>query len=447
MRKTDESGNHIIGIIVGLKDAVFENKKIVLPVILVAAILITMGIGMAANRKNEEQEGIQTSAPGTMQETAEEDGESLTVPDVPLEENAYPEVNELMMKYFKALEENNPGVLTEIASPVTEKIEIYFTEWAKHIESCPIVNIYTKPGPREDSFLAYVVADLKIVGYEETLPGLISFYVCRNEAGNYYINVEEEIDKAEAEYIEAIDMQEDVADLNNKVNVEFKQLVSPNSDAADAFMNVDKSITKGVQEELIARQEAEAAQALAEEEAEQSEAEQSGTEQPTTVATEAKATAVVNMRSSDSEMADKLGKAEIGDTFQVLEQRANGWTKLTDGTQEFFVKSEFLEITAEAPAAGDTAPVQAEEQTQGEPEQTQEQTAQETSTSNKLPGSNGYVTATTTVNVRKSASETGERLGTIYMGDRLELVMNQADGWTKVKYEGQTAYVKSEFLE
>lgn len=62
-------------------------------------------------------------------------------------------------------------------------------------------------------------------------------------------------------------------------------------------------------------------------------------------------------------------------------------------------------------------------------------------------GSNGYVTAKTTVNVRKSASENGERLGTIYMGERLELVMNQADGWCKVKYQGQTAYVKSEFME
>ncbi len=57
------------------------------------------------------------------------------------------------------------------------------------------------------------------------------------------------------------------------------------------------------------------------------------------------------------------------------------------------------------------------------------------------------MTAKTTVNVRKSASESGERLGVIYQGDKLELVMNQADGWTKVKYKGQTAYVKSEFME
>lgn len=440
MKKTNENGNNIVEIMEGLKDAIVENRKIVLPIVLVAAILITMGVGIAANRKNEEQEGIQASAPGTTEEPAEEEG--LVVPDVPLEENAYPEVNELIMKYFKAMEEDNVDALTEIVSPVTENMVIYFTEWAKHIESCPTVNIYTKPGPRKDSFLAYVVVDMQIPGYEETVPGMITFFVCKNEAGSYYINMESEIDKAEAEYIEAIDMQEDVADLSNRVNVEYKQLVSPGSDAAKAFRNVDESITKGVQEGLIAKQEAEAAAAATEETAEQ---EQPETEAPATVATEAKAVEVVNMRSSDSEKADKLGKAQIGDTFQVLEQRANGWTKLTDGTQEFFIKSEFLEITAEAPANADAAPAQ--EQPQEQP--AEEETAQETETpaSNRLPGSNGYVTATTTVNVRKSASETGERLGTIYMGERLELVMNQADGWTKVKYQGQTAYVKTEFLE
>ena len=79
-----------------LKDMIIEHRKIVLPAVLVAAILITMGIGMAANRKNEEQEGIQASTAGITKEENVQSG--LTVPDVLLEENAYPEVNELIMK-------------------------------------------------------------------------------------------------------------------------------------------------------------------------------------------------------------------------------------------------------------------------------------------------------------------------------------------------------------
>ncbi|MBD5552521.1 MAG: SH3 domain-containing protein [Lachnospiraceae bacterium] len=408
-----------------LKDIIVEHRKIVLPVVLVAAIFITMYIGMTANRKNQEKEEVQVSAVPEQTETVQA---GLTVPDVPLEENAYPEINELIMKYYKALEDVNTDALTEIMSPLTEDIVIRFTEWAKHVEACPAVNIYTKPGPREDSYLAYVRVDVKIVGYDETIPGLNSFFICKNDAGNYYINMEEEIDKEEADYIDTVNMQDDVVDLNNKISAEFNQLVPNDSDAAKAFMHVEDSIIKGIQEELTAQREEESAETTEETEEQPEEA------QTQTVATEVKTTAVVNMRSSDSEKADKLGKAQIGDTFKVLEERANGWTKLTDGTQEFFIKSEFLETISE-----ETVTVQ---------ETTEQETVQEeTPAVNLSLGSSGYVTAKTTVNVRKGASETAERLGTIFMGEKLELIMNQADGWCKVKYKGQTAYVKSEFME
>ena len=52
-----------------------------------------------------------------------------------------------------------------------------------------------------------------------------------------------------------------------------------------------------------------------------------------------------------------------------------------------------------------------------------------------------------TVNVRASQSQDSEKLGVAYQGDKLELIMKLADGWCKVKYNGKTAYVKSEFVE
>lgn len=401
-----------------LKDIVTEHKKILMPVVLAAALLITLGIGLAANRKNEKKEEVQANASGEVEEATLQTG--LTVPDVLLEENAYPEVNELITKYYRALEEKNTDALTEVMSPMTDDMLIYLSEYAKHIQACPAINIYTKPGPREDSYLAYVLVDVQIVGYDETVPGMNSFFVCKNSAGNYYINVEEEVSKEEADYITAVNMQDDVVDMSNKVEVEFKQMTAAGSEAAQAYKNVKTSITKGIQEVLLAKQEAETPQ---EEEVSPEET------QPETVATEVKTTAVVNMRSSDSENADKLGKAQVGDTFKVLEQRANGWTKLTDGTKEFFIKSEYLEVTAEAPAAP------------------QEAAAQDAPVQEETAASNGQVTAKTTVNIRKSPSETGEKLGKIRQGEKLELITNQADGWSKVKYNGQTAYVKSEFVE
>ena len=59
----------------------------------------------------------------------------------------------------------------------------------------------------------------------------------------------------------------------------------------------------------------------------------------------------------------------------------------------------------------------------------------------------GTVTVKENVRIRASASENGEKLGTAYVGEKLELIMKQADGWTKVKYNGRTAYVKSDYVE
>lgn len=430
-KKTKEEHFGAEELVEKLRDMAVEHRKIVLPIVLLAAILITMGIGISANRKKQQQEEVQANAAGQ----AETTGEALAVPDASLEENAYPEINELVMKYYKALEEENPDVLTGIISPLTESVLIRFTEWAKHVQACPSVNIYTKQGPRENSYIAYVVADIQIVGYDETVPGLTSFFICKNEAGNYYINMEEEIDKAEADYITALNLQDDVVDLSNKVSADFNQLVQKGSEAAQAFIKVESSITKGIQEALLAQQAAE----LPEETAAQ---EGSSTQQSGMVAKKVKTTDVVNMRSSDSEKADKLGKAQKGDTFDVLEQRANGWTKLTDGTKEFFIKSEYLEVIEEAPAP---AEVQMAQQPQ-QPEVSETPTANVAS-NNASSASTGYVTAKTTVNIRKAPSETAEKLGKIRQGDKLELITKQADGWSKVKYKEQTAYVKSEFVE
>ena len=53
-----------------------------------------------------------------------------------------------------------------------------------------------------------------------------------------------------------------------------------------------------------------------------------------TVEKKAKTTDVVNIRSSDSETADKVGKAQKGDEVIVLEQKINGWSKIIFNNKE-----------------------------------------------------------------------------------------------------------------
>ena len=41
----------------------------------------------------------------------------------------------------------------------------------------------------------------------------------------------------------------------------------------------------------------------------------------------------------------------------------------------------------------------------------------------------------------------GEKVGTAYMGQKLDFIEKLANGWTKIRYNGQIAYVKSEYVE
>ena len=89
-----------------------------------------------------------------------------------------------------------------------------------------------------------------------------------------------------------------------------------------------------------------------------------------------------------------------------------------------------------------------ESESKSEPEASQpaQTPSQPASTSVNVPNS-GEFTVSETVNVRKSANENAERIGVCYSGEKLEILMKQADGWTRVKFNGQTGYVKSDVLK
>ena len=170
--------------------------------------------------------------------------------------------------------------------------------------------------------------------------------------------------------------------------------------------------------------------------------EQPEVEEPAVVVTKVKAIDVVNIRTSDSETADKLGKAAIGDEFTLLEEKGNGWSKISYEDGEAYIKSEFLEPSETMQAdAGEVS-----EETDSAPED--EGDEDQTQADNSSPAeTTGTVTVKENVRIRASASENGEKLGTAYIGEKLEVIMKQADGWTKIKYNGQTAYVKSDYVE
>ncbi len=423
-----------------VKEWISSHSKIVLPIIVLICVAITAGVALNANKKETEKQQAVTAE--AIQEEPQTEAE-LEVPQEALEENAYPDINALISTYYSALAEGNVEAVEQISNYMEESEKIRIVEISKYIENYPVIDVYTKKGPVENSFVVYAYSRVKFKDYENTVPGMQAFYICRNEDGSYYINEGEE-DKSVLDYIGKIALQDDVIDLNNKVAVEYNDLCA-NDTVLSAFLKeLDSQIKISVGEILAASaqndqqagtegENPEGADGNAGTEGAEGSAEGStDTEQPaegnenadpqpgTTEVQTVRTTDVVNIRSSDSQTADKLGKAQKGDTFTLLESKVNGWSRIKYNDGEAYIRSDFLEVVSTETVNHDAPP------------------AEET---------NGYVTVIENVNIRSAESETSERLGVAYQGEKLELIMKQADGWCKVKYNGQTAYVKSDYVE
>ena len=414
----------------------FQYSKIIMPVVLVLCVAVTVVIAVGTNkRKLEKEESVETTE-GMHIEVADN---LLAVPEVPLEQDAVPEINELFSTYYTAMVEGDTDTMSRLVDRLDATEILKAKETSKYIESYPTLEVYTKKGPREDTYVAYVYVELKFVDYDKPVPGMTVYYVCTNDNGEYYINEDGEENDAELKYIRELNLQDDVVDLNNRTAVAYNDMLAEDKELADYLLDMRNEIDKNVGE------------ALAREEGSASDGEQTGesvdelvggsetvaSEEPTEVVTKVKAIDVVNIRTSDSETADKLGKAAIGDEFTLLEEKGNGWSKISYEGGEAYIKSEFLEPS-------ETMQANAGEETPQEPEQTEEPAEQ---ADNSSAQTTGPVTVKENVRVRASASESGEKLGTAYIGEKLDVIMKQADGWTKIKYNGQTAYVKSDYVE
>lgn len=406
--------------VLDIVDVAMKNKKVTLPIMGIVLVAIVTIIVLISKTD---------AASGS---------------DIPqLEKNAYPEINELMAEYFAARAEGDVETVSRLKSFVDDSEKLSIQAFGKYVESYDNLACYTKKGVVEDTFIVCTYYEVKLFGVDTVAPSIQAFYVCKNEEGNYYIysgEIDEHIDAALTELME----QEDIVELFNQVSVKYQEAIDSDPVLKDIMENQILTSIRTEMGETIAAAELAGVEeagvsgnepAVSGNDTEEPPVEEAPAETPAEeapVIQYVRATTVVNVRTSDSETADKLGKLQTGDTYRLYENRLNGWSKIDYNGKEAYVKTEYLEVSGE----------KAVEQTPEADTQTQETTATGT-----LDKSDKYVVAKETINVRKSANQTSEKLGTIYPGEKLELIMEQADGWCKVKYKGKTGYVKTEYVE
>lgn len=392
-----------------------DSKK---TMIIIVAFLLIIIVALATITFSEKQEEIAATAEA---ETAAAE-DVIVVPEEALEKDAYPEVNNLVKQYYQALVDGDMETIKSIKNYTDEEEELKIIKKSEFIESYPSITVYTKKGPAEGSFVAYVQYEVKFIDIESTAPGLNTLYICTDEEGKYYINANE-LDESVVEYLKTISVQNDVVDLFNTVQVAYNDIKTQNEDLS-AFLDELPNLLAEAVSEAISEQEAVEAtlNPVEEEEAEP---------EVVVVVTKVKTTDVVNVRSSDSIEADKIGRTTQGQILELVEERVNGWSKVIFEGKEGFIKTEFLQ-----------------------PEETEMQLSTEVPENSSVLGvveeSDNSVkkgTLTDTVNVRRTASTEADIVGILNKGSDIEVIEQMNNGWTKIKHPNGEAYVKSDFIK
>lgn len=379
-----------------------SGLKILLPI--VACVLVIFVIVSAFHAK------------GTKNASSNPNANLAQLTNEPLQENAYDDVNELMNSYFKALADGDMDTIVTLSDYNDDTTLITYEKRSEYIDAYLNVTCYTKPALEENSYFVYVSYDTKVTGIDTMAPGLNAFHVYTAEDGSLKIDgdMEENVEAA----FKLVTNQDDVVDLYNRIDVKYKEAVLAD-EALNTFM-----------EELPDKVKRSVGVALAQIEGQNDEtntAEQENNETQTTQQTQpgeeeqpqnqavnqlVRATDTVNVRKSDSEEADRIGKVSPGTELTRIEERINGWSKIIYEGSEAYIKSDYLEVIS-------------------------------TETVGAVIGS---VKAKTNVNVRSAASQESEKLGVAQADHSYDLLEDLGE-WYRIKYNNLTGYVKAEFFE
>ncbi len=431
---------------------IMKHSMVVFPFVVIAAVAVTVAVALGASNPGEDELAklmvpVEDAAPEQAADTVSAEQERQAYlkerAETELVKSEDPALYSLIASYYNALALGDVETIRGMTNFLKDTEEVRIRELSKYIESYPVIEIYTKPGPQEDSWIAYVYTKVTFYGYEDQVPGFKGFYVCTDDEGNLYMN-DGETEEEVLDYIKTASLQDDVVDLNNRVVVEYNELMKNQVQLFDYICELEREVGIAAGEALAAQVSGEDAggESVTNDGSADGSSNVDGAGQPSdegsipaTVAMDATGTATttVNVRASDSEQADKVGKLSAGDQVKVTEQRANGWTKVVFNGKDGFVKSEYLMVTGgeavNASAANQGADAGTASDAQG-------QDAGEAIKS---------AVASTNLNFRKEPNETAEKMGTVVGGDTVE-VLSESGGWSQIRYNGLVGYVKSEFL-
>lgn len=352
---------------------------------------------------------------------------ALLAQDFTVVKDGYDFINRAMTDYLNALASNDQNYLKEnmfsVSSNELDNVEVK----SKYIDRYDNIVCYTQQGYEDESYYVYTTYDLYFKDINTPVPGIIGLYYARDSLGKYRIFKQNNMSSLVLQNFYIAYMQQDVQDIYNQISLKYNETLESDEKLNDFMISYqdimnDEMVALNEERERIA--------------AEQAKNDDSGENQGP-VRERVKTTTSVNVRSSDSETAERLGTAAEGVILTRIEAKLNGWSKVEYEGKEAFIKSDYLQVVD---SEGNAVP----------DDNSNNQTVTPNNNNNSNTNNDGekkYVTAIDNVNIRSEADIDSERVGFAYNGDKLEFVEKLSSGWTKIKYNGKDCYVKSDYVQ
>lgn len=357
-------------------------------------------------------------------------------------------VNELIKNYYAAYAEGNMDALLTMASPISENEQAYIALYSQYVEEYQNQIYYVKRGLDENSYVVNVYLEVKFTGVDTAAPGLDMFYVRTNDDGNLYIDNlysqynmrlnESALDTSVNALIKQYTNEEEFLTMIAEVQKKYEDAVAADENLATmANVTIPEAISAWAA--TIAQQATEVAEGTetteeqateennseesnSEEKADDADKEAESADGAEEVVETVKALDKVNIREKADQDSERIGQAEKGDIFTRIGTEGE-WSIIEYDGKKGYIKSEYL-----------TTDISSDNE------------------EGKMVSVNGFPEGTkirleNTTNIRTAMDENSDKVGVAYPGETVTVVMSYAEGWTKVKWDDETGYVKTELLQ
>ena len=305
-----------------------------------------------------------------------------------LAKDADQELVTLRDNYYAAYAAGDIETLEMLAQPLSDNEKDYIETFSAYYEDYQNITCYSAKGATDDSYMVSVCYDLKFKDVDTAAPGMDFFYVERDGKGNLVIN--------------NIYSSYNFTFLDQDLDANLYSLILA-YEKSDEVVKLQNDVQSRYDEAV----------------------------------------------KSDEKLANMVGgtlREAMAKWQKNVASAAETQTTETQAGETQPTETQASETQTTEPQTAETGKDDAEKKDTETEDSKKEDTAKDDSSKEDKTKETGTVKTKDICNVRKSPSTDGELLGKVDIDVKLKKLGAKGD-WTKVKFQGQTGYIKSDLLK